>query len=174
MTADLLLGSKDRGYAYGLTAVIFNCIQRLLYRSAGRHRNGKNQYVLTLDHGDDVITEQHLTAAHLRSYHVDGLMGVDVTEIILHQRISETGSHDLGTVQTENGIHNGGRITVAAAKLFSHSLRLGKTGLLRRYVNIIVAVRTVGSKMPLCHSQKQMVLLGFDLQNLIRRHKISS
>ena len=103
--------------------------------------------MLVADHGLQVVPEEHLAVAvKLWSDDVNGLVGVDRDKSGPAQLLGKIGADNLGPVQTEDGVHNGGGHIVSHQGLGSQ-LGLALAGFQGGHVQIAVNVGMVGGKM---------------------------
>ena len=103
--------------------------------------------MLVADHGLQVIPEQQLAGCVvLRCDHVDGLVGVDGDKSGPAQLLGQVGADNLGAVQAEDGVYNGGGHIVLYQGL-GGQLGLALAGLQGGHVQIAVDVGVVGGKM---------------------------
>ena len=112
------------------------------------------------DHGRGIFAEQQLAAGGVfRRDHIDGLVGVHVYIAVAGQLAGHAGADDLGAVQAEDGIHDGG-VGIRADQFQCHGARFGKAGLLHGNVNVIIDMAVACGKVPLCHAQYKILFLG--------------
>lgn len=134
-------GGENRGKTDDFTAIVVDGFDGGFCGIARCDRHGEDQYVLTADHGGDIVTEHQLRAdGMLGGYHVDGLMRVDVDEIVLGQFSRKTGADHLGGVEAKNGVDHVRGVTVITAKRFRDGGGFGQSAFLRGNVDIIITV----------------------------------
>lgn len=140
MSCTFVNGSEYSANTCDLTAIVFDRFDSRLSGKACGNRCGKHEYVFAFDHRGNIVAEDKLASGCvLGSYHVDGLMRVEVHKITFSQLFGKAGTYDLSSVETENGI-NYSCVVIVGNQFLGNSLSLGKTGLLRRYVNIVIDV----------------------------------
>jgi hypothetical protein len=99
-------------------------------------------------------------------------MRVEVHKVTFSQLFSKAGADDLSSVKTENGI-NYSCVVIVGNQFLGNSLSLGKTGLLRRYVNIVIDVGVAGCEVTAGYAQKQIFFFCSDLIATCGRHIVS-
>ena len=154
---------KDCANARYATVVILDRLGSRLRRIARGNRSGKDQHVFTRDRLLDIIAEDQLTSHGMLGLDdINGLVRVEVDKGALGQLIGKTRANDLGTVKTQHRIYDG-VCGIVGNQLLGNRLGLGKTGLLRRHIYIIIDMAMAGSKMSLGYTQEQISVFGTDL-----------
>ena len=166
----LVGGCENSADARNVSVVVFYRLNSRLCGVTCGNRRVEDQHILTLDHGDSVVAEEKLASdGVLGGNYVYRLVGVDVSVALLRQLTGNTSAYDLSAVEAEDGV-NDGVLCVIGNKLLCYSLRLGKTCLLRRNVDVIVNMAVAGCKMPFGHSQKKIFVICLDLIRLFEWH----
>ena len=147
MSGDLINRPVDCRNTGHIAAVVADCFDGTLGGITGGHGSHQNQHMLAGDHGLDVVTENDLgVGIVLRLQNVNSLVLVDGAETGLGQFLSNAGTQNSGTVQTQDGIH-WCIIDKMRHQFVSGGPGLAQTGLLISNVNIVVNMGMIGSKV---------------------------
>lgn len=173
MSGTLVNSSEDGANARNLTIVVFDRFDSRLSGIACGDRRGKNEHVFVLYHGSDVIAEDQLASRRmLGGDHVDSLMCIEVHKVTSGQLFCKAGADDLGSIEAEDGI-NYSCVIIIGHQFLRDSLSLGKSGLLCRYVNIIIDMAMACCEVTVGHTQKQVFFFCSDLIAACGRHIVS-
>ena len=144
---DLVDGGEDGGNAGHGAAVVEDGFDGLVDGQAGGDRRHQQQHMLAADHGLEVVTEDHLAVGVvLRGNHIDGLVAVDAHKAGAGEFLGQIGAHNLGAVQADDGIHDGGG-HILLHQIFRHGHGLALTGFQGGDVDVVVDVGVVGGEM---------------------------
>ena len=104
---------EDGTDTYNHAAVILDGFNRRLCGVARGHRARKDEHVLALDHGHDIIAEEKLAARGvLGRDDINRLVRVHIGEIGPGQLVCKAGADDLRAVEAKNGVDNGACLVV--------------------------------------------------------------
>ena len=159
-TITLINGRIDGSKACDGAAVVLDRIHSYAGGTTGRNRGCEDEDILSGNSGDRVIAEDKSACCHfLGGKNVYGLMRVKIHEAAVGKTLSHTGSYNLHLIETKDGIYNCA-VVVIGYELLCDCTSLRKSGLLHRYINVIIHMTVSLHKVTLSHAKEKVLSLG--------------
>ena len=115
---DAVHGAENRGNAPDLSAIVQDTLHRAGQGSACCDGSVKYQHIFAVDHGLDIIPEDHLAyAVVFRRGNINRLVGVHGENAGLGQFFRQIGAHYFQSVHTHNGINRNGSFIIGGQSL---------------------------------------------------------
>lgn len=158
-TSAVVNAGENGADTLGRSAVIADGLNGSLHSITRNGRSGQHQHMFAGDHGRGIIAEKQLAAGGmLGRNHINSAVRVHVGVAGLRQLAGHAGANQLGAVQAQNGIDDGG-ILKAAAQFGCGGAGLGQAVLGHRQVQIIIDMAVAGGKMTVRQTQRQTGLV---------------
>ncbi len=154
----------DGRHTFHDAAIILDTFDALVDGFAGSDRSHQNEHVLAADHRLDVVPENQLAVGIVfRRDHINTAMRIQRHKTAVGEFVGKAGADDFGSVQTNNGIHNGsGHIMLHQCLGYAGSF--AQTAFQGGDVDIIIDVAVVGGEMALYNLKgySSVVRINFD------------
>ena len=166
-----LCAGKNRADTDGKTVIVADRFDGGFCRITGGNRSRQYQNVFADDHGRDVVAENDLASAGVFGRNdVNGAVRVHIHVTCACQFTCHASADHFRAVQTENGINDLGGWDFTAEQMRACA-SFGETVLGHREVDIIIQVAVAGCKMSSCDTQREIVVLARNF-NQLNRHSI--